>query len=100
MSTEQQEGKFEGKYCMGCVVPLDFDAATAKTKEALAANGFGVLSSTDFREKFKAKIDKDLGYRYVVLGACAPKLAWAVVQSDHDAGVLLPCNVLLREVGH
>lgn len=79
------------------VIDMPFDDAVAATKAALADNGFGVLSEIDMQQTLKAKVDKDMD-RYLILGACNPKLASAALDVEPNIGVLLPCNVVVREV--
>lgn len=80
------------------VLNLQFDEALAATRAALAEQGFGVLTEIDMQQTLKAKVDKDMD-RYVILGACNPKLASAALDVEPNIGVLLPCNVVVREVG-
>jgi uncharacterized protein (DUF302 family) len=77
-------------------IPLTFDAAVDRTKEALKSEGFGVLSEIRMDEKFKEKLGVDFR-KYVILGACNPPLAYKTVQEDINIGLLLPCNVLVYE---
>ncbi len=79
------------------VIDMPFDDAVAATKAALADNGFGVLSEIDMQQTLKAKVGKDMD-RYLILGACNPKLASAALDVEPNIGVLLPCNVVVREV--
>lgn len=73
------------------------DAVEARTREALAAHGFGVLTEIDATATMKKKLDIDMpGYR--ILGACNPGMAHQAIGLEPRIGAMLPCNVILREV--
>ncbi|MBN8292128.1 DUF302 domain-containing protein [Rhodobacter sp. NTK016B] len=76
---------------------VSFEDIDARTRTALADNGFGVLTEIDVQATMKKKLDADMP-AYRILGACNPKMAYQAIGIEPRVGAMLPCNVILREV--
>ena len=83
-------------YYFARTIEASFADAVARTREALQAEGFGVITEIDVQKTLKTKIDVDFR-RYLILGACNPAMAHQALQIEDKVGTMLPCNVVVQE---
>jgi len=86
------------KYYIETTTNLSFDETVEKATEELKSEGFGVLSEIDIHDKLKEKLDVDFR-KYKILGACNPPRAYKALQAEDKIGTMLPCNVIIQEIG-
>ena len=83
-------------YYIARTVSMPFESAVAELTDTLKEQQFGVLTDIDVQATFKSKIGVDFP-KYRILGACNPRLAYEALKVEERLGVLLPCNVIVRE---
>ena len=84
-------------YSRSIEIQASMSEADTKTREALKAQGFGILTEIDVQATLKTKLDHDMS-GYKILGACNPKMAQGAIALEPRIGLMLPCNVILREL--
>jgi uncharacterized protein (DUF302 family) len=93
---QQEVQMSEHRYGFGVETTLSPEEAESKIREALADEGFGILTEIDVASTLKNKLDIDVA-PYRILGACNPQLAYQALTAEHSIGLLLPCNVIVYE---
>ncbi|MGZ3272956.1 MAG: DUF302 domain-containing protein [Caulobacteraceae bacterium] len=83
-------------YYFAKTLDVPFEEAVARTREALAQEGFGVITEIDVQKTLKTKIDVDFR-PYLILGACNPTLAHEALKIEDKVGTMLPCNVVVQQ---
>ena len=85
-------------YYFNTIVSGDFDTTIEKVTQLLEKEGFGILTQIDIKETLKKKLDVDFK-KYKILGACNPPFAYKALQSEDKIGTMLPCNIIVQELG-
>jgi len=86
------------KYYISKKISTDFDQAIERITESLKKEGFGVLTEINIQEKLKVKLNVDFR-KYKILGACNPAYAYKALQQEDKIGTMLPCSVIVQELG-
>jgi len=81
------------------VMNTDFEATIIRVKESLKEQGFGVVSEINMQQKLTQATGKEMD-PYIIIGACNPKGAYEALQIDAHIGLMLPCNVIVRDLGN
>lgn len=87
----------ETRYGLRVEIPVSYEQAIERATAALQAQGFGVLTTIDVKQTLKQKLDRHFR-KYVILGACNPRLADRALHAELEVGLLLPCNVIVYEL--
>jgi uncharacterized protein (DUF302 family) len=85
-------------YYFNKILSNDFDDAINRVTEALSKEGFGILTDIDVKATMKKKLDADFR-KYRILGACSPNHAYKALMAEDKIGTMLPCSVIVQELG-
>ena len=86
------------KYYIRKKIDATFEQAIDEVRESLGIEGFGVLTEINMHDKLKEKLNVDFR-RYTILGACNPEYAYKALQCEDKIGTMLPCNIVIQEIG-
>jgi uncharacterized protein (DUF302 family) len=86
----------EMPYSFDKKLEISFEKAVARVTEELKKEGFGILTEIDVKETLKKKLNVDFR-KYTILGACNPPFAYQALKAEEKIGLMLPCNVVVRE---
>lgn len=84
------------KYSFDKTLSGDFQTNLQNVKEAIAKAGFGIIFEHNMKTSFETKLNIDFR-NYIMLGVCAPKVAYGLVSEDENIGIFLPCNIIVQE---
>ena len=98
-SASKVSQQIEGKYYTAVIVDTDFETTIENVKSALKDQGFGIVSEINMQEKLKKGTGNDVP-KYTILGACNPNGAYQALQIEEQIGVMLPCNLIVRETSN
>ena len=84
-------------YAFSVEFHMPFEEALERVNQAIKDEGLGIVSDVDVQAIMRAKLQEDVA-PYRILGACAPRLAKRVIDADPEAGALLPCNIIVRQI--
>jgi len=85
-------------YYFSKILPLPFEEVVQHTIKSLKQEGFGIITEIDVKETLRAKLNQEFR-PYRILGACNPALAFEALKLEDKIGTMLPCNVVVQEVG-
>ncbi|MFA5419678.1 MAG: DUF302 domain-containing protein [Bacteroidales bacterium] len=96
---KREQNQDKNSYYFFKVMNTDFETTISRVKESLKEQGFGVVSEINMQQKLTQATGKEMD-PYIILGACNPKGAYEALQIDARIGLMLPCNVIVRDLGN